>query len=148
MTVSDQPPFDTVESAIADIAAGKLIIVTDDENRENEGDLVIPAQMATPEAINFMATHARGLVSLALTEARRVLRPGGKLLIADMTPHDREEYRRSMGHLWQGFGREQLTGWLDDAGFTATRYQQLSADPAAKGPALFTASATVPKRAR
>lgn len=99
-------------------------------------------------AVLFLVLHYVEDPMLALVEARRVLRPGGKLLIADMTPHDREEYRQSMGHLWQGFSREQLTGWLDDAGFSSIRYQALPADSAAKGPTLFTASAMVPKRAR
>ncbi len=99
-------------------------------------------------AVLFLVLHYVEDPILALVEARRVLRPGGKLLIADMTPHDREEYRQSMGHLWQGFSREQLTGWLDDAGFSFIRYQPLPADSSAKGPTLFTASAMVPKRAR
>jgi len=99
-------------------------------------------------ALLFLVLHYVDEPMLALSEARRVLRPGGKLLIADMTPHDREEYRQSMGHLWQGFSSEELTGWLAEAGFTAARYLQLPADPAAKGPTLFTASAVVPKRAR
>ena len=53
-----------------------MFILVDDEDRENEGDLVIPAQMATPDAINFMATHGRGLICLALDQAaRRAARP-------------------------------------------------------------------------
>jgi 3,4-dihydroxy 2-butanone 4-phosphate synthase / GTP cyclohydrolase II len=63
-------PFATVEDAIEEIRAGRFVIVVDDEDRENEGDLVIAAQFATPEAINFMATHARGLICLCLTEER------------------------------------------------------------------------------
>lgn len=59
-----------VEKALAAIRAGKMVILTDDEDRENEGDLVLAAQKVTPEAINFMATHARGLICLALTEER------------------------------------------------------------------------------
>jgi 3,4-dihydroxy 2-butanone 4-phosphate synthase/GTP cyclohydrolase II len=62
--------FGTVEQALADIAAGKLIIVADDEDRENEGDLICAAQLATPAMINFMVKHARGMVCLALTPAR------------------------------------------------------------------------------
>src|SRR5438067_2414801 len=62
--------FATVEEAIDEIRAGRMVIVVDDEDRENEGDLTIAAQFATPEAINFMATHARGLVCLCLTEER------------------------------------------------------------------------------
>jgi 3,4-dihydroxy 2-butanone 4-phosphate synthase/GTP cyclohydrolase II len=62
--------FATVEEAVEDIRRGKFVVVVDAPDRENEGDLVIAAQFATPEAINFMATHARGLICLALTEAR------------------------------------------------------------------------------
>ena len=62
--------FDTVESAIEDIRNGKMIIVTDDEDRENEGDLVCAAEKITPEHIVFMATHARGLICTPITEAR------------------------------------------------------------------------------
>ena len=63
-------PFATVEEAIEEIREGRSVVVVDDEDRENEGDLTIAAQFATPEAINFMATHARGLVCLCLTEER------------------------------------------------------------------------------
>ncbi|HEY0428718.1 MAG TPA: 3,4-dihydroxy-2-butanone-4-phosphate synthase [Pyrinomonadaceae bacterium] len=63
-------PFATIEEAAADIAAGKMIIITDDEDRENEGDLVCAAEKVTPEIINFMVTHARGLICLPLTEER------------------------------------------------------------------------------
>src|SRR5215204_6860371 len=62
--------FSTVEDAIEDIRQGKFVVVVDAADRENEGDLTIAAQFATPEAINFMATHARGLICLPLTEER------------------------------------------------------------------------------
>lgn len=54
--------FGTIEQAIADIKAGKMVLVTDDPDRENEGDLIMAADFVTPEAINFMATHAKGLI--------------------------------------------------------------------------------------
>ncbi len=63
-------PFATIDEAIEEIRAGRMVVVVDDEDRENEGDLTIAAQFATPEAINFMVTHARGLVCLCLTEER------------------------------------------------------------------------------
>src|SRR6266498_4902650 len=63
-------PFATVEEAVADIRQGKMVVVVDDPGRENEGDLTIAAQFATPEAINFMAKHGRGLICLALTPER------------------------------------------------------------------------------
>lgn len=64
------PMLDSIESAIADIRAGKVVIVVDDEDRENEGDFICAAACATPEIINFMATHGRGLVCASLPEAR------------------------------------------------------------------------------
>jgi 3,4-dihydroxy 2-butanone 4-phosphate synthase / GTP cyclohydrolase II len=63
-------PFATIEEAIEDIREGRFVVVVDDPDRENEGDLVIAAQFATPETINFMATHARGLICLCLTDER------------------------------------------------------------------------------
>ena len=62
--------FDSVESVIEDIRQGRMVIVTDDENRENEGDLLCAAELVTPEMINFMITHARGLVCAPITEER------------------------------------------------------------------------------
>ena len=63
-------PFTSIEDAIADIRDGRMVIIVDDEDRENEGDLVCAAEKATPEVINFMARHARGLICLPLTEER------------------------------------------------------------------------------
>ncbi len=63
-------PFHSIEDAIRDIKKGKFIILVDDEDRENEGDLVIAAEHVTPQAVNFMAKHARGLICLALTPQR------------------------------------------------------------------------------
>ncbi len=68
--VADGTAFATIEEAIEDIREGKFVVVVDAADRENEGDLTIAAQFATPEAINFMATHGRGLICLCLTEER------------------------------------------------------------------------------
>jgi hypothetical protein len=68
--VMDSDPNKRVELAIEDIRAGRMVILIDDEDRENEGDLTMAASMVTPEAINFMATHGRGLICLTLTEER------------------------------------------------------------------------------
>lgn len=76
-----------------------------------------------------------------LAEAARVLAPGGRLLVVDMLPHEREEYRTTMGHTWLGFEEGQLGGWLDAAGFGPARLVPLPPDPQAKGPGLFTARA-------
>src|SRR3954468_14333015 len=62
--------FSPIEEALEDLRHGKMVVVCDDESRENEGDLTLAAQFATPEAINFMAKEARGLICLALTPER------------------------------------------------------------------------------
>ncbi len=66
----DSPTLVSIEEIIEEARNGRMFILVDDEDRENEGDLIIPAQMATPDAINFMATHGRGLICLTLTKAR------------------------------------------------------------------------------
>lgn len=68
--VKDKIQLNTIEEAIEDIRQGKIILVVDDENRENEGDFLAAAEKATPEMINFMATHGRGLICAPLTESR------------------------------------------------------------------------------
>lgn len=65
--------FNTIDEALADLKLGKIVIVVDDENRENEGDFIVLAEKATPQAINFMATHGRGLICTAITEERAKL---------------------------------------------------------------------------
>ena len=66
----DTPALVPIEEIIEEARNGRMYILVDDEDRENEGDLIIPAQMATPDAINFMATHGRGLICLTLTKTR------------------------------------------------------------------------------
>lgn len=66
----DTPVLVPIEQIIDEARNGRMFVLVDDEDRENEGDLIIPAQMATPDAINFMATHGRGLICLALTQSR------------------------------------------------------------------------------
>src|SRR5215831_15924037 len=65
-----ETPFTSVEEAIEEIRAGRMVVVVDDEDRENEGDLTLAAEKVTPEAINFMAKYGRGLICVALTEER------------------------------------------------------------------------------
>src|SRR5690554_1274328 len=67
---SEISKLNTIDEAIADIKAGKIIIVVDDEDRENEGDFVAAAELITPEIVNFMAKHGRGLICAPLSEER------------------------------------------------------------------------------
>lgn len=75
-----QTQFNTIEEAIADIKAGKMVIVVDDEQRENEGDLIMAAEKVTPEAINFMAKHAGGLICTPMTNDRLTALKVGKMV--------------------------------------------------------------------
>jgi 3,4-dihydroxy 2-butanone 4-phosphate synthase/GTP cyclohydrolase II len=85
--MTTHPPFTTVEQALEEIHAGRMIVVVDDEDRENEGDLTLAAEKVTPEAINFMAKHGRGLVCLALTEERLAY-----LRLGPMTAENTSQY--------------------------------------------------------
>ena len=73
--------FASIDDAIEDLRAGRMVVIVDDEDRENEGDVAMAAEMITPEAINFMATHARGLICLTITGER-----ADELELAPMTP--------------------------------------------------------------
>lgn len=88
MTAAHTSDFNTVEAAVNALAEGRLILVTDDERRENEGDLVLAASRATPETINFMIRHARGLICVPMLD-RHLKRLG----ISDMVPNNRESFR-------------------------------------------------------
>jgi ArsR family transcriptional regulator len=76
----------------------------------------------------------------ALAEVARALKPGGRVVIVDMLPHDRESYRHQMGHVWLGFTDPEVRRLLATAGFVHTRLVPLAPDPRAKGPALFVAA--------
>ena len=92
-------------------------------------------------AVLALVLHHLPSPAEALAEAARVLKPGGRLLIVDMTSHDREEYRQRMGHVWLGFSDEQLSRLLTQAGFAGVRSNPLPPAPEAKGPTLFAAAA-------
>jgi ubiquinone/menaquinone biosynthesis C-methylase UbiE/DNA-binding transcriptional ArsR family regulator len=95
---------------------------------------------ALDAAILFLVAHFVTDPARAMAEVRRVLRPGGRLLVVDLMSHDRVDYVVQLGHVWQGFDGPQVVEWLETAGFGACRYQPLPAAPEAKGPALFVAS--------
>jgi len=92
-------------------------------------------------ALLFLVLHYAAEPIRVISEAARVLKPGGRLLVLDMMPHDRQDLRQTMGHLWQGFDRATVSGWMDAAGLESFRYNPLPPDPNAKGPILFAATA-------
>jgi 3,4-dihydroxy 2-butanone 4-phosphate synthase/GTP cyclohydrolase II len=132
-------PFATVEEAIDEVRAGRFVVVVDDEDRENEGDLVIAAQFATPEAINFMATHARGLICLCLTEERC-----DELGLEPMT--DRNESRFETAFTVTIEAREGVTTGISAQDRSVTI--QTAIDPTKGADALVQPGHVFPLRAR
>ncbi|MBM4243749.1 MAG: metalloregulator ArsR/SmtB family transcription factor [Deltaproteobacteria bacterium] len=136
-----------VESSRAMLKAARQRLAALDNVRLEHGELEeLPLDDASLDAATLcLVLHHLGEPQAALAEAHRVLKGDGRLLIVDMFEHDRAEYRQQMGHVWLGFSRAQIEQWLADAGFGGVRVRALPADPQAKGPALFVASA---RRAR
>ena len=107
----------------------------------------LPIEDATLDvAILFLVAHFISDPARVMDEVRRVLKPGGRLLIVDLTSHDRAEYVVQLGHVWQGFDAAQVTNWLTTAGFTACRYRLLDNDGDGRAPSLFVASARLPRQ--
>ncbi|HET9743849.1 MAG TPA: 3,4-dihydroxy-2-butanone-4-phosphate synthase [Terriglobales bacterium] len=132
-------PFTDVETAIADIRAGRMIVVVDDEDRENEGDLTIAAEFATPEAINFMARYGRGLVCLALTEERL-----DYLRLGMMTEHNTSQYGTAFTESVDA--RDGITTGI--SAFDRARTIKVAIDPASRPADLVRPGHTFPLRAR
>ena len=92
-------------------------------------------------ALMMLVLHHQPEPKRVLAEAARVLRQGGRLLVLDMMPHHREEYRQTMGHVWLGFSEKQITQLLHAAGFKEIRWRPIPPESKAKGPSLFVAAA-------
>jgi ArsR family transcriptional regulator len=92
-------------------------------------------------AIVSLVLHHQPDPASVLNEVARVLKPGGRILLVDMLPHERTDYQQQMGHVWLGFSQDTTRRYLSAAGFSAIRMQALPADAAALGPTLFVATA-------
>ncbi len=98
-------PFADIPSALEEIRAGRMIVVVDDEDRENEGDLTMAAEAITPEAINFMARYGRGLICLAMTQKRL-----DELDLRQMTSRNTAQFRTAFTESIDALGRGVTTG--------------------------------------
>src|SRR6186713_690419 len=92
-------------------------------------------------AMLSLVLHYSPSPARALADVGRVVRKGGRVLVVEMLPHDRQEYQQQMGHVWLGFTEKQMSRFLTGAGFSDVRMRMLPVDPDAKGPALFAAMA-------
>lgn len=128
--------------AMLEAAASRLRGIGNVELRRGELESLPLADQTLDLGLIILVLHHLPEPPAALAEAARVIQPGGRLLVVDMLPHEHEEYRQEMGHLWLGFAPEKMAHWLGQAGFEGVRVTPLSPDPAAQGPTLFVAVAT------
>ena len=138
-TMTPHPAFTDVPSAIADIHAGRMVVVVDDEDRENEGDLTLAAEKVTPEAINFMAKYGRGLVCLAMTEERL-----DHLRIGPMTAENTSNYGTAFCEAIDA--REGVTTGI--SAYDRARTIQVAVDPSTRPSDLARPGHVFPLRAR
>ena len=134
-------PFGTVEQAIADIAAGRMIIVADDEDRENEGDLICAASLVTPDIVNFMTKRASGLLCLALTGERC-----DQLGLVQLTENNIDAYRTAYTPSIDAAARFGITTGISAQDRAKTIH--VAADPATVPPDLRHGGHVQPLRAR
>lgn len=139
MTASALPPFDTVEDAIAEIAAGRLIIVTDDEGRENEGDLIGAASKVTPETVNMMIRYGSGIVCVPTVE-HQLRRLGLGPMVASNRESQRTDFTVSVD------AAEGISTGI--SAYDRSRTIQLLADPATRAEQLVQPGHVFPLRAR
>jgi ArsR family transcriptional regulator len=133
-----------VDTSAAMLEAARVRSSSNIDFREGQLEELPIADRELDVALMFLVLHYVVDPARALREAARALKPGGRLLVVDMMPHDREEMRETMGHVWPGFSSTQLNEWLGAAGFERTQHIALPVDARAKGPALFAARSSKP----
>jgi ubiquinone/menaquinone biosynthesis C-methylase UbiE/DNA-binding MarR family transcriptional regulator len=135
-----------VDGSAAMLQAAKKRLLGFDNVELRRGELeALPIDDARLDAAAIMLVlHHVPEPHKALAEAARVLKPGGRVLVLDMLPHDRESYRQQMGHVWLGFSEEQIRTMLGDSGFDEARVVALPPESRAKGPGLFVSTARKP----
>ncbi|HEY8165862.1 MAG TPA: metalloregulator ArsR/SmtB family transcription factor [Gemmatimonadaceae bacterium] len=130
-----------VDDSSAMLAAARKRLASLDNVEVREGSLEsAPVEHESVDVVLvFLALHYVVEPEKAIAEAARILRRGGRLLVVDMMPHDREELIHEMGHVWRGFSEDQIAELFEAAGLSGVRYRPLPADAAARGPTLFAA---------
>src|ERR1051325_8670142 len=139
MSSTVHPPFDSVEAALADIATGKLIIVTDDENPENEGDLIMAAEKWTPETVNMMIRYGSGIVCVPTVD-HQLRRLGLGPMVASNRESQRTDFTVTVD------AAEGITTGI--SAYDRTRTIRLLADPATRPDQLVQPGHVFPLRAR
>jgi ubiquinone/menaquinone biosynthesis C-methylase UbiE/DNA-binding transcriptional ArsR family regulator len=132
-----------VDGSVDMLDAARLRVGSARDVDLRQGDLEsLPIDSAELDAAMLsLVLHYSPAPAKALSEVGRVVRKGGRVLVVDMLPHDRQEYQMQMGHVWLGFSEKQIARFLTGAGFGDVRVRILPADPDARGPALFAAVA-------
>ncbi len=123
-----------------DAAKSRLDAATNIEFRKGSLEALPVFPGSVDAATLMLVLHHLPEPAEALAEAARILKPGGRLLIVDMAPHEKENYRQQMGHVWLGFSDEQMKKMLAAAGFTRVKLHSLPPAHSVKGPALFMAT--------
>ena len=124
-------------AAMLELARTQTAALSNVELRSGELESLPLADESLDAAILALVLHNVADPSMALREASRVLRRGGRLLVLDMVPHERDDLRAKFGHVWQGFSPDQMNSWFAQAGFSRSRYVPLPPDVATEGPSLF-----------
>src|SRR5208283_1776864 len=137
--MQDSAPFSTIEEAVADVAAGRLVIVTDDESRENEGDLIMSAARATPQEVNMMIRYCSGIVCVPTVEPQ-LRRLGLGPMVASNREYKRTDFTVSVD------AADGITTGI--SAFDRTQTIRVLADPQSRPDQLVQPGHVFPLRAR